>query len=356
MEENVTQRTGEKRKGRGAVVCSRLTKMKENERVDVVFNQNGQRIGEGGKDLASYSVCLVASRVSIATYGNWHDVKGEARDRLWKFIKVYQIERIPGVLFSMCNSCREKYRELILREGAIPGLLQLRVNGTWRAKGLAKSLLLLLREESEFDSRRQLGGDLFEQIMTEIYSAEEKSKDKAKTTQPSSKLKPSHVKRVDKKGTDSTYDLRTGEVKDWYPKNVVLRVLTPSLRPLFVYSVKLDADNIYISLEDGVPYGASAEIVFSGKAQPGATASDVNVDEVRMIVDEGETGFGFTKRNELINGKTAAIGFLLLLDFELLTGKGLLKGTGGHSFFTAYGLWLQQYSLQQLSNSVAKLV
>ncbi|KAF9593147.1 hypothetical protein IFM89_020443 [Coptis chinensis] len=92
------------------------------------------------------------------------------------------------------------------------------------------------------------------------------------------------------------------------------------------------------------------------KAQPGATASDVNVDEVRMIVDEGETGFGFTKRNELINGKTAAIGFLLLLDFELLTGKGLLKGTGGHSFFTAYGLWLQQYSLQQLSNSVAKLV
>ncbi|KAF9587984.1 hypothetical protein IFM89_006863 [Coptis chinensis] len=156
--------------------------------------------------------------------------------------------------------------------------------------------------------------------------------------------------------TDSTYDLRTGEVKDWYPKNVVLRVLTPSLRPLFVYSVKLDADNIYISLEDGVPYGASAEIVFSGKAQPGATASDVNVDEVRMIVDEGETGFGFTKRNELINGKTAAIGFLLLLDFELLTGKGLLKGTGGHSFFTAYGLWLQQYSLQQLSNSVAKLV
>ncbi|KAF9610864.1 hypothetical protein IFM89_025326, partial [Coptis chinensis] len=135
--------------------------------------------------------------------------------------------------------------------------------------------------------------------------------------------------------TDSTYDLRTGEVKDWYPKNVVLRVLTPSLRPLFVYSVKLDADNIYISLEDGVPYGASAEIVFSGKAQPGATASDVNVDEVRMIVDEGETGFGFTKRNELINVKTAAIGFLLLLDFELLTGKGLLKGTGFLDFLYA---------------------
>lgn len=47
-----------------------------------------------------------------------------------------------------------------------------------------------------------------------------------------------------------------------------------------------------------------------------------------MVVDEGQEGFGFTQKNELINGKAAVIGFLLLLDFELLTGKGLLKGTG----------------------------
>lgn len=47
-----------------------------------------------------------------------------------------------------------------------------------------------------------------------------------------------------------------------------------------------------------------------------------------MVVDEESTGFGFTAQNELINGKAAIIGFLLLIDFELLTGKGLLKGTG----------------------------
>ncbi|KAF5197368.1 Rieske (2Fe-2S) domain-containing protein [Thalictrum thalictroides] len=135
--------------------------------------------------------------------------------------------------------------------------------------------------------------------------------------------------------TDSTYDLRTGAVKDWYPKNPVLRVLTPSLRPLYIFRVKLDADNIYISLGGGSPSAASAEIVFSGKAQPGVTASDVNVDEVRMIIDEGEGGFGFTKRTELINGKTAIIGLLLYLDFELLTGKGLLKGTGFLDFIYA---------------------
>lgn len=129
--------------------------------------------------------------------------------------------------------------------------------------------------------------------------------------------------------TDSTFDLRNGSIKEWFPKNPVLRVLTPALRNLFVYPVKVDAENIYISMGGSVPSDASAEIVFSGRAQPGMTATDVNVDEVRMVVDEeGSGGFGFTKNNEVINGKAAIIGFLLLLDFELLTGKGILKGTG----------------------------
>ncbi|KAK2967701.1 hypothetical protein RJ640_027741 [Escallonia rubra] len=127
--------------------------------------------------------------------------------------------------------------------------------------------------------------------------------------------------------TDSTFDLRTGVIKEWYPNNPVLRVLTPALRSLFVYPVRTDGKNIYISM-GAARSDVSAEIVFSGKAQPGFTATDVNVDEVRMVVDEGSEGFGFTGKNELINGKAAVIGFLLLLDFELLTGKGLLKGTG----------------------------
>ncbi|PON74533.1 Aromatic-ring-hydroxylating dioxygenase, alpha subunit [Parasponia andersonii] len=116
--------------------------------------------------------------------------------------------------------------------------------------------------------------------------------------------------------------------QEWYPKNPVLRVLTPALRTLFVFPVKTDEENIYISIKGGIKPEASAEIVFSGKAQPGVTATDVNVEEVRMVVDENLEGFGFTGKNEIINGKAAVIGFLLLLDFELLTGKGLLKGTG----------------------------
>lgn len=79
--------------------------------------------------------------------------------------------------------------------------------------------------------------------------------------------------------TDSTFYLQNGAIKEWYPNNPVLRVLTPALRNLFVYPVKTDNENIYISMRGG-KVDASAEIVFSGKAQPGVTATDVNVDEV----------------------------------------------------------------------------
>ena len=83
--------------------------------------------------------------------------------------------------------------------------------------------------------------------------------------------------------TDSTFDLRTGEIKEWYPKNPVLRALTPALRKLFTYRVKTDDENIYISIS-GADSTGSAEIIFSGKAQPGVTASDVNVEEVFVFV------------------------------------------------------------------------
>ncbi|CAH9113936.1 unnamed protein product [Cuscuta epithymum] len=83
--------------------------------------------------------------------------------------------------------------------------------------------------------------------------------------------------------TDSTFNLRTGEIKEWYPKNPVLRFLSPALRKLLVYPVKIDSENIYISTRR-VKTDATAEIVFSGKAQPGVTSTDVNVEEVTKAV------------------------------------------------------------------------
>ncbi|KAF9615175.1 hypothetical protein IFM89_022275 [Coptis chinensis] len=55
MEVNNTQDSSVERTGRGAVQCKRITKMREGELLNVQYNEDGQRIGEGGKDLASYS-------------------------------------------------------------------------------------------------------------------------------------------------------------------------------------------------------------------------------------------------------------------------------------------------------------
>lgn len=47
--------------------------------------------------------------------------------------------------------------------------------------------------------------------------------------------------------------------------------------------MKTDEENIFINMKGTARSDASAEIVFSGKAQPGVTATDVNVDEVRHL-------------------------------------------------------------------------
>lgn len=78
-------------------------------------------------------------------------------------------EHAVAILLLICKSCRDKYRSSILKEGVMPGLLQLSVDGTWRAKNMARDLLLLLRDCSSFGSRsKQLKNELVEQIMQEI--------------------------------------------------------------------------------------------------------------------------------------------------------------------------------------------
>ncbi|GMH30618.1 hypothetical protein Nepgr_032461 [Nepenthes gracilis] len=55
-------------------------------------------------------------------------------------------EHAVGTLLAMCEIDRCKYRDPILKEGAIPGLLELTVHGTNKSRSKAKMLLQLLRE------------------------------------------------------------------------------------------------------------------------------------------------------------------------------------------------------------------
>lgn len=66
------------------------------------------------------------------------------------------------------------------------------------------------------------------------------------------------------------------------PTNPVLRVLTPSLRDLFTYPVKVEEESIYINVQGG----GYAEMVFGGASSgnAGRTATNIDVDEVGYTV------------------------------------------------------------------------
>lgn len=73
-------------------------------------------------------------------------------------------EHAVGALLSLCMSCRDKYRELILNEGAIPGLLRLTVEGTPEAQDRARVLLELLRDSPQ----KRLDSSVLEKIVHDI--------------------------------------------------------------------------------------------------------------------------------------------------------------------------------------------
>ncbi|OVA08276.1 Armadillo [Macleaya cordata] len=74
-------------------------------------------------------------------------------------------EHAVGALLSLCWSCRSKYRELILKEGAIPGLLRLTVEGTTKAQERARTLLDLLRDSPQ---KRLPVSSVLESIISDI--------------------------------------------------------------------------------------------------------------------------------------------------------------------------------------------
>ncbi|KAH0700399.1 hypothetical protein KY290_015268 [Solanum tuberosum] len=77
-------------------------------------------------------------------------------------------EHAVGALLTMCQSDRAKYREPILREGVIPGLLELTVQGTVKSRTKAQTLLRLLRDTPY--PRSELEPDTLENIVSNLIS------------------------------------------------------------------------------------------------------------------------------------------------------------------------------------------
>ncbi|GFZ18893.1 ARM repeat superfamily protein [Actinidia rufa] len=77
-------------------------------------------------------------------------------------------EHAVGTLLTMCQSDRCKYREPILKEGVIPGLLELTVQGTPKSQSKAQTLLRLLRNSPY--PRSELQADTLENIVCNLIS------------------------------------------------------------------------------------------------------------------------------------------------------------------------------------------
>ncbi|KAL6011543.1 hypothetical protein ACLOJK_001991 [Asimina triloba] len=77
-------------------------------------------------------------------------------------------EHAVGALLTMCESDRSRYREAILKEGAIPGLLELTVKGTPKSQAKARVLLQLLRDSPT--PRPELQADTLQNIVSQIVS------------------------------------------------------------------------------------------------------------------------------------------------------------------------------------------
>lgn len=77
-------------------------------------------------------------------------------------------EHAVGALLTMCEIDRCKYRDPILREGVIPGLLELTVQGTPKSQNKAQMLLRLLRDSPY--PRSDFQPDTLENIVCNIIS------------------------------------------------------------------------------------------------------------------------------------------------------------------------------------------
>nr|GEX91539.1 hypothetical protein [Tanacetum cinerariifolium] len=87
-------------------------------------------------------------------------------------------EHAVSALLTLCLSCRSKYRQLILNEGAIPGLLRLTLYGTEQAQDKARTLLDLLRDSPP---EKRLSSSVLEKIVHDIAARVDGSEETAET-------------------------------------------------------------------------------------------------------------------------------------------------------------------------------
>jgi len=92
--------------------------------------------------------------------------------------------------------------------------------------------------------------------------------------------------------TKTTFDLKTGEIKSWYPDNPVLAKLTPqeTCRNMEVFPVVVaeEEDSIYVGVKDGSLGPGFVSQSFKGGSDTSLENNNVFGIEPRMYTDDGQ--------------------------------------------------------------------
>ncbi|KAF9589124.1 hypothetical protein IFM89_019174 [Coptis chinensis] len=149
MEVNNTQDSSVERTGRGAVQCKRITKMREGELLNVQYNEDGQRIGEGGKDLASYS-----GQIQLASKAKKKGVVSDIGEK-WKEFKSRLTSRYPSGRMQESTPGKPSVLEESVKGLANPALVQVTIPSGAEDSGKVFNMSYL---ESLFSTRRRSTG------------------------------------------------------------------------------------------------------------------------------------------------------------------------------------------------------
>merc|ERR1719389_943908 len=128
--------------------------------------------------------------------------------------------------------------------------------------------------------------------------------------------------------TGTLFSLKTGEIIEWYPKNPVLRLLTPAkyCRPMRVYPVEIEQEAVYVDISSG-----GMNKVTKGGAGTSLENNNVYGLEPKVYI-EGSDPNDPTNESPSAQPPFTATAVTLITGF---VGVGLLA-TGGTAVFIYY--------------------
>lgn len=143
--------------------------------------------------------------------------------------------------------------------------------------------------------------------------------------------------------TKTKFDLKTGEIKEWYPDNPVLARLTPkdTCRPMEVFPVDMRADGIYVDAKNGSLGPDFVAPIGFGGSNTSLESNNVFAVETPMYV-EGEQQGG--KKMSSSEDPTAKMDASQLGGAIAVGGVIAVAGTGACLYYENYialgALWI----------------